>query len=141
MIDKNKSWLEARAEILLTHSPRQVDSDRCSMAHFVNRFGNEKRLEQLPNFFELPPATPSEDGAVSLLAMHGNGTIHLKDHKRISKRIQHAAFCGKKLVICLEYSVHIFSSFSEISEQAFENPDHILTSDPWLCGIHVFSNQ
>ena len=95
MIDKDKSWLEARTEILLTDSPRQVDADRCSVAHFVNCFGNAKRLEQVPDFFELPPATLSQDGAISLLAIHRNGTIQLKDHKRISKRIQHAVFCGK----------------------------------------------
>ncbi|MEM7356813.1 MAG: hypothetical protein AAF657_38720 [Acidobacteriota bacterium] len=59
--------------LLLTHSSRRVDLERCSVDFLKRRFAAPERLRDRPPFESLPPCRQIYSGALSFFRVYGEG--------------------------------------------------------------------
>lgn len=81
--------------LLLSHSSRRTNLERCSRAFLRRRFGRPDRLGTPPSFESLPPARPLFSGALSLFQVDRDpsGRVGCQHGGSVRRRrkIQHAA--------------------------------------------------
>ena len=83
--------------LTLTHSSRATNLDRCSAEFLARRFGDPRRLGDLPAFDTLPPAEILYSGGVSFhRVLKAGGRVRLEPlgQVRHRDRIQHVALLG-----------------------------------------------
>lgn len=88
--------------LTLTHSSRRNNSARCSVQFLTARFGDSRRLDDLPPLASLPPATPLYSGAASFyrltldggrLRIQGLGSLRHRD------KVQHVAIDDERTIL------------------------------------------
>jgi hypothetical protein len=83
--------------LTLTHSSRATNPDRCSAEFLVRRFGDPRRLRDLPAFDTLPPAQVLYSGGVSFHRLRRDGgRVRLEPlgQVRHRDRLQHVVPLG-----------------------------------------------
>jgi len=131
--------------LLISHTSRPVDLEHCSLNFLTKRYKNPNRLFKLPSFETLPSIRAggfkSYKGSLSIFNLSlENQIISLKPLSFIDSqyKIQHAAFVGKKLVICFEDFLYVDeNNLSEITDDLIANNKENQIHDNWFGGLHT----
>jgi hypothetical protein len=129
-------------DILVTHSSRPVDLNQCSFEALCQRYSDPDRLAKLPPLNSLAPVSAARayEGGVSLLRLElsANGAV-IEDmgFREIGRKIQHAAFVGDNIVLCLEDSLYVTPTLDGIPAEYPAEGDPGRIDDHWFAGLHT----
>jgi hypothetical protein len=134
--------------LLLTHSSRTTNLERCSPQFLTRRF-DARRLRDLPPVETLRPAPTLYSGAVSFLRVGGTEaepTFTPAGAFRHPEKIQHALFLqpgpdGRRLLVAFEHRLEIWkvagTSFQPALEQTAGTSLELRLEHPHLAGVHT----
>lgn len=136
------SFPATRFDILLTHSSRPVDLNQCSFEALNERYSDPDRLANLPPLSSLAPisAARAYEGGVSLLQLElseNGAVIKDKGFREIGRKIQHAAFVGDNIVLCLEDSLYVTPTIDGMPAEYPAEGDPNRIDDCWFAGLHT----
>lgn len=133
--------------LLLTHSSRRVNPERCSVDFLTRRFSDPDRLRDLPPFETLPPARALYSGALSVWRVGRDGrdgTLRVRRLGSVRSRdkIQHAALASDtELLIGFEHRLERWRLAAPIDaldrlDRGAMRPEATLVH-PHLAGLHT----
>jgi len=135
--------------LLLTHSGRKTDLERCSATHFHERYSDPERLKKLPSLEQLKPATenPSYSGSLSFFHISEiredeYSLIHRGTIKKRGEKIQHASTLDQNTILVayengietwkIKNSIHSLNRAILPDSESIKRYDH-----PHFSGIHT----
>lgn len=100
--------------LITTHSSRKTDLQYCSLTHLKNRYSDPRRLQSLPRFEELKPASSYEiySGALSfykIITQNAGADMEFLGSIKTTKMPQHAAFLNStEIIVAFESAIEIW---------------------------------
>lgn len=138
--------------LLVTHSGRITEPARCSVNHFTRRYRNPDRLDNIPNFEELPPEKVFQgyDGSVTFYNVFENddGTIELARLGNIFKcdKIQHTVMLDERnILVGYESRLEVWELDKSIRQITKLHKNNIklkrIIEHPFFPGLHTIFNM
>lgn len=129
-------------DVLLTHSSRPVDLNQCSFEALSRRYADPHRLEKTPPFESLASTSEARaySGGVTLLRLTCDADrFRVEDlgYRDPGQKVQHASFTDEGILLCMEDSLLLVSSFEDIPESYPGEGDPRRIDDPWFAGLHT----
>jgi hypothetical protein len=129
--------------LLLTHTSRAWEWDKCRRDFLRDRYARPGRLDNLPAFEDLAPNRSHAlySGGLTFLTLKLNsGLAEMSATRCIDSRhkIQHACFCGDRLVLCFEEFLYVLPDrFASVEGVKLQRGVAGRIDDPWFGGLHT----
>lgn len=128
--------------LVLTHSSRTTNLARSSVQFLTQRFGDPRRLDELPPFESLRPPPPLYSGAISFhaLSFGDEAGLSCRPLGRIKSRdkIQHAALLReRRLLVGFEHRLERWRLGSMTRIRAADRTVEARFEHPLLAGLHT----
>ncbi len=137
--------MQRLGSLLLTHSSRTTNLERCSREFLRRRFAGEPRLGARPPFESLPPARALYCGSLSFVRVAAGGgaaSCRLLGCVKRKRKIQHAAMLdGASVLVGFEHHLELWRLAAPIEElervRAGDISIERCYEHPHLAGLHT----